>query len=121
MLLRIRDGMKAHKWIGWVVLGLIGLTFIFCGGSHSLDFNGVGKTAAAEVDGIEIPASQATRAWSGMQARWSRQFGTDIPEEQRAAMQQKILDDLILRKLIEQRLVDAHYRVSNAAVLSQFQ
>ena len=121
MLLRIRDGMKAHKWIAWVVLGLIGLTFIFWGGSHSLDFNGVGKTAAAEVNGVEIPASEATRMWSEMQARWSRQFGTDIPEEQRAAMQQKIIDDLVLRKLIEQRLRDAHYRVSNAAVLSQFQ
>ncbi len=121
MLLRIRDGMKAHKWIAWVVLGLIGLTFIFWGGSSSLDFSGAAKTTAAEVDGIEIPASEATRAWSETQARWSRQFGTDIPAEQRVAMQKNILDGLVLRKLIEKRLDDSHYRVSDATVLAEFQ
>ncbi|HEV7606121.1 MAG TPA: SurA N-terminal domain-containing protein [Steroidobacteraceae bacterium] len=120
MLLRIRDGLQRQKWLGWVVLGLIGATFIFWGGANSLDFTGVSKTTAAEVDGIEIPASEATRAWSEQQARWSRQFGTDIPPEQREAMQQNILDGLVLRKLVDKRLDDAHYRVSNAMVFGEF-
>lgn len=119
MLQRIRDGLQGQKWLAWFILGAIGLTFVFWGGSSSLDFSGVSNTTAAEVDGVKIPASEATRAWSETQARWSRQFGTDIPADRRAAMQQNILDGLVLRKLVEKRLDDSHYRVSNAAVLAQ--
>jgi peptidyl-prolyl cis-trans isomerase D len=36
-------------------------------------------------------------------------------------MQQGILDRLVLRKLIEKRLEDAHFRVSDATVLARFQ
>ena len=121
MLQRIRDGLQGQKWLAWIILGLIGATFVFWGGSSSLDFSGVSNTTAAEVDGVEIPAEEATRAWSDTQARWSRQFGTDIPAEQRVAMQQNILDGLVLRKLVEKRLNDANYRVSDAAVLTEFQ
>jgi peptidyl-prolyl cis-trans isomerase D len=121
MLLRIRDGLQKQKWLGYVVLGLIGATFVFWGGTSSLDSSGVSNTAVAEVEGIEIPADEANREWSEMQARWSRQFGTDIPAEQRAAMQQNILDRLILMKLVEKRMHDERYRVSQANVLAQFQ
>jgi peptidyl-prolyl cis-trans isomerase D len=121
MLLRIRDGLQGQKWVAWVLLGGVAATFVLWGGAGSLDFTGMTKTTAAEVDGIDIPASEATRAWSEMQARWSRQFGTDIPAEQRVAMQKNIIDGLVLRKLVEKRLLDAHYRVSNARVLSEFQ
>ena len=121
MLQRIRDGLQGQKWLAWVVLGAIGLTFVLWGGAGNIDFSGVAKTTAAKVDGVDIPATEATRAWSEMQARWARQFGTDIPAEQRATMQKNIIDGLVLRKLIEMRLHDGHYRVSNATVLAEFQ
>jgi peptidyl-prolyl cis-trans isomerase D len=121
MLQRIRDGLQGQKWLAWGVLGAVGATFVFWGGSSSLDFSGVNAATAAEVDGIKIPADEATRAWSDTQARWSQQFGTDIPPEQRVAMQQRILDGLVLQKLIEKRLEDAHYRVSDEKVLTRFQ
>jgi peptidyl-prolyl cis-trans isomerase D len=121
MLQRIRDGLQGQKWLGFVVLGLIAATFIFWGGSNSLDFNGVKNTVAAEVDGAEIPTIQANREWSETQAGWSRQFGTDIPPEERTAMQQRILDRLVVMKLVEKRMEDAHFRVSQAKVLGQFE
>jgi peptidyl-prolyl cis-trans isomerase D len=121
MLQRIRDGLQGQKWLAWLVLGAIGLTFVFWGGSGALDFSGMSTSTAAEVNGTKIPAEEATRAWSDTQARWARQFGTDIPPEQRVAMQQNILDSLVLRKLVEQRLEDAKFRVSDAKVLSEFQ
>src|SRR5262245_56113206 len=121
MLQQIRDGLTGQKWLAWVLLGAIGLTFVFWGGSSSLDFSGTAKTTAAKVDGIEIPANEATEAWSEMQARWSRQFNTEIPAEQRVAMQKNILDGLVMRKLIEKRLEDANFRVSTAAVITEFQ
>jgi peptidyl-prolyl cis-trans isomerase D len=111
--------MQKQKWLGYTVLGLIGATFVFWGGSSSLDSSGVANSAVAEVDGIEIPAAEANQEWSETQARWSRQFGTEIPAEQRVAMQQNILDQLILMKLIEKRMQDEHYRVSQANLLAE--
>jgi peptidyl-prolyl cis-trans isomerase D len=121
MLQRIRDGLQGQKWLGWTILGLIGATFVFWGGSNSLDFRGGSNSAAATVDGVEIPATEATRAWSDTQARYSQQLGTDIPPDKRVAIQQNILDGLVLRKLVEKRLEDAHFRVSDTRVLTEFQ
>jgi len=121
MLQGIRDGLSRHKWVMFTILGGIAATFVFWGGTNSLDFSGVNNQTAAEVDGVKIPAFEATREWGEMQSRWARQFGTDIPPEQRVAMQQNIIDNLVLRKLIEKRLDDKHYRVSDAAVLTEFQ
>ena len=121
MLQRIRDGLQGQKWLAWVVLGAVGATFVFWGGSNSLDFSGVSKRDAAKVNGVEIPAEQATRAWSEAQARWSQQFGTEIPAEQRARIQDGILDNLILRELVKKRLEDSNYRVSESAVLAEFE
>ncbi|HEY6894575.1 MAG TPA: SurA N-terminal domain-containing protein, partial [Rhodanobacteraceae bacterium] len=114
MLQSIRDGLSRQKWLAWVVLGAIGATFIFWGGTNSLDFNGVSKNDAATVNGEEIPASEATNQWNQQQSRWSQQFGTDIPPEQAKTMQDNIIDQLILQKLITSRLHDQHYRVSDA-------
>src|SRR3954471_14165178 len=121
MLQRIRDVMQGQKWLAWVVLGAIGATFIFWGGTNSLDFNGVSRNDAASVNGEEIPAAEATQAWSEQQARWAQQVGSDIPAEQRAKMQDNILDQLILQKLVKTRLHDQHYRVSDAKVLAEVQ
>jgi len=121
MLQRIRDGLQGQKWLAWVVLGAIGATFIFWGGTNSLDFGGVSKNEAASVNGEEIPASDATDLWSEQQNRWATQVGTDIPAEQRAKMQDGILDQLITQKLVTQRLKEQNYRVSDARVLAEMQ
>jgi peptidyl-prolyl cis-trans isomerase D len=121
MLQRIRDGLQGQKWLAAVVLGAVGLTFVFWGGTSSLDFSGAGGRDAAKVDGESIPAESATRAWSDTQSRWSQQFGTEIPADQRERMQDNILEDLVRQKLIEDRLEQERYRVSEARVLGEFQ
>lgn len=121
MLQRIRDGLQASKAITWVILGAIGLTFVFWGGSGALDLGGGAMKGAATVDGEEIPSFEATRAWSEMQNRWATQVGTEMTAEQRKNFQQNIIDNLVLRKVVESRLRDGHYRVSEQAVLAEFQ
>jgi peptidyl-prolyl cis-trans isomerase D len=76
---------------------------------------------AAEVDGEEIPSSEASEQWSQMQARWSQQFGADIPPEQKVKMQDDILEQLVLQRLIRKRLHDENYRVSDQRVMTEFQ
>lgn len=121
MLQRIRDGLHGQKWLAWIILGAVALTFVFWGGSGALDIGGGSTQAAATVDGEEIPAFEATRAWSETQNRWATQVGTDMTDEQRANFQQGIIDNLVMRKIIESRLRDGHYRVSERAVLGEFQ
>jgi len=121
MLQRIRDGLQGQKWLAWVVLGAIGATFIFWGGTNSLDLNGVSKNDAATVNGDEISANDAREQWGQVQNRWAQQVGTDMPADQAAKMQDNILDQLILQKLIKSRLKDQHYRVSDAKVLAEVQ
>src|SRR3569832_2237445 len=118
---RIRDGLQGQKWHAWVVLGAIGATVIFCGGTNSLDFNGTSKNAAAKVNGDEIPADEARQQWAQMQNRWAQQFNSDIPADQATKMQDNILDQLVLQKLIKSRLREQLYRVSDAKVLTEVQ
>jgi peptidyl-prolyl cis-trans isomerase D len=121
MLQRLRDGLQGQKWLAWLVLGAIGATFVFWGGTNSLDFNGTSKNEAAKVNGDEIPAEQARQQWAETQNRWAQQFNADIPADQAAKMQDDILDQLILQKLITSRLHDQKYRVSDAKVLAEVQ
>lgn len=119
MLQRIRDGLQGQKWLAWLILGAIGATFVFWGGSNTLDPSSVANTTAAEVDGEEIPASQATREWSEAQRRFA-EAGMDIPAEQQQAMQERLLDSLVLRKLISERMRRQNFRVSDEAVLARW-
>ena len=121
MLQRIRDGLQGQKWLAWLILGAIGATFVFWGGSSSLDFSGFAKTEAAKVDGEVIPATEAIKAWSDTQARWSQQFGTEIPDDQRVRIQENILENLVLSKLLDMRLEEHKYAVGEAKVLSEIQ
>ena len=118
MLQRFRDGLQGTA--AKVILGAIALTFIVWGGAGSIDFTGVGDNVAAEVDGEEIPASEATQAWVDTQQRYSSQFGTEVPEARKAEIQANILDNLVLRKVLELRLQDQNYRVSDAAVFAEW-
>ncbi len=118
MLQRIRDGLQGT--FAKVVLGAVAATFILWGGAGSLDLTGVGANVAAEVNGDEIPASEASRAWTDTQQRFSQQFGTEVPEDRKAEIQARIIDNLVLRKVIEQRLEEQHYRVGDEAVFKEW-
>ena len=120
MLQRIRDGLQGQKWLTWVILGGIAATFVLWGGAGSLDLTGVGGNVAAEVNGEEIPASDAAIAWNDTQQRFSQQFGTEVPEDRKAEIQERIIDNLVIRKVLEQRLEEQNYRVSEAAVFAEW-
>ena len=120
MLQRIRDGLHGHKWLAWLALLPIALIFSFWGGARN-DVGGTSREDAATVDGEKISAIEASKSWSEAQAYWSQQHGEEIPAEQRTRIQQGILDDLVMRKLLEMHLADENYRVSEARVLGEFE
>jgi peptidyl-prolyl cis-trans isomerase D len=115
MLQRIRDGLHGQKWLAWTVLLLIAATFVFWGGTMN-DSGGNVVRDAASVDGDPIAGELATRAWSRQQEQWSRQFGSDIPAERRAQMQDQLLEQLVIDKVIQHRLRDRQFGVGESAV-----
>ena len=121
MLQSIRDGLHNRKWLAWVALAPIALIFVFWGGSNSLDFSGVSRQDAVEVDGEKVPAIKATRMWAMTQKQWSQRVGSEIPPEQQKRIQENILEQLVVEQLLENLFEKEHYRVSDARVLSEFE
>ncbi len=117
MLQRIRDGLSSQKWLAWTILGAIGATFVFWGGSTSLDFTGVGADSAAEVDGEEIPVEKASQMWAEQLAFYAER-NIDPPPDERKLIQQQIIDSLVTEKLLEVRMDKHKYRISDQAVFA---
>lgn len=117
MLQKIGDSLKGKKTIAWLILIPLAIVFAIWGatGAVSLDFIGP-KRYAAKVDGNEISLQDAGRLWQDQQAEWAGQFGTDIPEDLRASLQDSIIERLIRSELISARSREAGYRVDGTRV-----
>jgi hypothetical protein len=55
---------------------------------------------AAKVNGQKLAPPEAINAWRNEQSRWQQQFGTEIPDAERPAMQDGVLERLIRARLI---------------------
>jgi peptidyl-prolyl cis-trans isomerase D len=121
MLQSLRDGLSRRKWLAWVFLLPIAAIFTFWGGSNQLGNGNAGRDDAGVVDGEKIPASEAVEAWNETQKRWSQQYGTEVPVEQRARMQDDILDSLVMRRVIQRRMEAENFRVSEQRILSEIE
>jgi peptidyl-prolyl cis-trans isomerase D len=117
MLQKIGDSLKGKKTIAWLILIPLAIVFAIWGatGAVSLDFIGP-KRYAAKVDGNEISLQDAGRLWQDQQAEWAGQFGSDIPEDLRASLQDSIIERLIRSELISARSREAGYRVDGTRV-----
>ncbi|MBV6422312.1 MAG: Peptidyl-prolyl cis-trans isomerase D [Steroidobacteraceae bacterium] len=114
MLQKIRDHL--HGAIGYTILGAIALVFVAWGAYGIVDV-GIGRSAfAAKVNGEKIPLETARQAWLDQQAQVARAFGGEIPAERRAELQQSVLEGLIARTMIDARVHDLGYRVTDAQI-----
>ncbi|MGD9597555.1 MAG: peptidyl-prolyl cis-trans isomerase [Steroidobacteraceae bacterium] len=114
MLQRIRDHLNGV--IGYTILGAIALVFVAWGAYGIVDV-GIGRSAfAAKVNGEKIPLETARQAWLDQQAQVAQAFGGEIPAERRAELQQSVLEGLIARTMIDARVHDLGYRVTDAQI-----
>jgi peptidyl-prolyl cis-trans isomerase D len=117
MLQDIRDKMQNHRWFTYLVLGALTLVFTIWG-VYSIADIGIGATRyAAKVNGDTISTELVNDLWQRQQARLS-QVSTTLDDTQRAAMQQKLLDDEIRALAVTQYAEKIGYRVT-AEQLSQ--
>ena len=117
MLQKIGDSLKGKKILPWLILAPLALIFAFWGatGMVSMDFLGA-QAWAAKVNGKPVPLQEANDVWRNQQSQWQQQFGTDIPDDVRAELQEGVLERLIRARLVGDRSQDGGYRVSEARV-----
>jgi peptidyl-prolyl cis-trans isomerase D len=117
MLQSIRDGLQSHKWLMYIVLGLLALVFAAWGAYGLVNFNAGGSTYAAEAGGQKVSIESARSAWLNQQAQYQQRLGGEIPPAQKAFLQDRILESLIREALLTERSHDLGYRVSETDVM----
>jgi len=113
MLALIRE--KFTGGIAIAILALIGIPFLFFG----INYNFVGQSFAAKVDGSEIGIGQFEQTYRDQLDRnptWAQ-----LPDEYRLQIRQSILDSLIRNRLIELHLIKKGYQISDEQLTASIQ
>src|SRR5277367_1948877 len=113
MLQTIHDKLKG--WVAGLVLGAIGLVFIFWGINWTLS----APTYAAKVNGVEIPSNDVRQSYQQQLAQYERQANGQIDDAQRAEIKKHVLDDYVNSEALVTRADDLGYRVSDQELLAE--
>ena len=112
MLQRIGDSLKGQKWLAYVVLGALALVFAAWGAYGIVDISFGPGSHAAKVNGRSIASEDVREAWMQQQPRWQQQYGGEIPEDQKARLQDQLLESFVRDALLATRTHELGYRVS---------
>ena len=113
MLQSIHDKLKG--WLAGVILGAIGLVFVFWGINWTLS----APTYAAKVNGVEISANDVRSSYQQQLAQAERQTNGNLTDAQRNDIKKRVLDDYVNSEALVTRADDLGYRVSDGAVLQE--
>ncbi|MDZ7770001.1 MAG: SurA N-terminal domain-containing protein [Woeseiaceae bacterium] len=114
MLQNIRDRFTGR--FALVILALICLPFLFFG----INYDFIGSTYAAKVNGEEISMAQFDNAYQQQLLRFA-ESGGEVPEQLREAIREGVLNNLIGEKLVDQYLAEAGYRITDEMVAQVIQ
>jgi len=114
MLQTIHDKLKGIFAI--VILIALGVVFVFWGVDVSVGT--FTKARGIEVNGREIAVEEVRRSYQDELSRFQAAMGADgVPEEMRASLQQRVLDQAVRTELIRQRTRKLDFQASNSEVL----
>ena len=113
MLQSIHDKLKG--WLAGVVLGAIGLVFVFWGINWTMS----APTYAAKVNGSEIPSNEVREAYQRQLAQFERQTKGGIDEVTRNQLKRRVLDDYVNSEAVLTRADDLGYRVSDDQLMKE--
>jgi peptidyl-prolyl cis-trans isomerase D len=111
MLQTIHDRLKG--WLAGVVLGAIGLVFVFWGINWTLS----APTYAAKVNGSEVSANEVRQSYQQQLAQLQRQTNGAVTEAQRNDIKRRVLDEYVNSEALVTRADDLGYRVSDQELL----
>ena len=114
MLQSIHDKLKG--WLAGVVLGIIGLVFVFWGINWTLS----APTYAAKVNGSEVSANEVKQAYQQQLAQIERQSNGNLSDAERNQIKFRVLDQYVNTEALFTRADSLGYRVSDAEVLNAY-
>ena len=107
MLQTIHDKLKG--WLAGVVLGAIGLVFVFWGINWTLS----APTYAAKVNGSEVSANEVRQSYQQQLAQAERQSNGSVSDAQRNDSKMRVLDDYVNSEALLTRADKRGYRVTD--------
>jgi peptidyl-prolyl cis-trans isomerase D len=111
MLQSIHDKLKG--WLAGVVLGVIGLVFVFWGINWTL----TAPNYAAKVNGSEVSVNEVRQTYQQQLAQAERQSNGAINDAQRNEIKRRVLDEYVNSEALVTRADALGYRVSDAELL----
>ena len=112
MLQTIHDKLKG--WLAIVVLGAIGLVFVFWGINWTLS----APNYAAKVNGSEISTNEVRQAYQQQLAQFERQSPGPLDDLQRNEIKRRVLDQYVNTEAVVTRADKLGYRVSDSELLA---
>jgi peptidyl-prolyl cis-trans isomerase D len=113
MLQSIHDKLKG--WLAYVVLGAIGLVFVFWGINWTLS----APTYAAKVNGSEISSNEVRQTYQQQLAQMERQSSVPLDDAMRNEIKRRVLDEYVNTEAMVTRADDLGYRVSDSELLAE--
>jgi peptidyl-prolyl cis-trans isomerase D len=111
MLQSIHDKLKG--WLAGVVLGAIGLVFVFWG----INWTMTAPNYAAKVNGSEVSANEVRQSYQQQLAQVERQANGSISDAQRNQIKARVLDEYVSSEALVTRADALGYRVSDQELL----
>jgi peptidyl-prolyl cis-trans isomerase D len=112
MLQSIHDKLKG--WVAGIVLGAIGLVFVFWGINWTLS----APTYAAKVNGSEISTTEVRQKYQQQLAQIARQTNAPLSDSMRNEIKRRVLEDSVGGEALVTRADDLGYRVSDQDLLA---
>jgi peptidyl-prolyl cis-trans isomerase D len=113
MLQTIHDKLKG--WLAGVVLGAIGLVFIFWGINWTMS----APNYAAKVNGVEIPSNDVRQAYQQQLAQYERQTNGQLSDAERTDLKRRVLEEYVNSEALVSRADELGYRVSDQQLLTE--
>ena len=122
MLQSIGDKLKAHRWLGFILLGILAVIFAIWGAYGIVNISFGPQDYGLKINGETITADTMNRAWQERQAEMVQALnGGELSEAQRSQMQTQLVDAYVRSTLMSQRARSAGYRASDPDVIQAYE
>jgi peptidyl-prolyl cis-trans isomerase D len=113
MLQSIHDKLKG--WVAGVVLGAIGLVFVFWGINWTMS----APNYAAKVNGTEISSNEVRQSYQQQLAQMERMSNRPLDDAMRNEIKRRVLDQYVSSEALVSRADHLGYRVSDQELLNE--
>jgi peptidyl-prolyl cis-trans isomerase D len=113
MLQNLGDKLKSQRWLATIVLVPLALIFAIWGAYGVVNMSFGAPDYALKVNGERVSSQTINRAWQERQAQYQQMLnGSEMSDEMKKTIQQKLLDEFIRNTLVRQRAEHDGFRAT---------